>query len=40
MGYKEVNDFSLNFYLGTDREIYEKEVKVLGLLAFENKVKE
>ena len=39
IGYKDVDPEELEKYMKADRELYEEEVKVLGLVAFENKVK-
>ena len=40
MGYKEVGKDEMSEYLGIDRTIYEREIRLIGVLAFENKVKE
>ena len=38
-GYKEIALDQLKTYLEGEREIYEADIKALGLIAFENKLK-
>ena len=40
VGYKVINTEEVQTYLSAERAVYEKEIKVLGLVAFENKVKD
>jgi len=38
-GYKEVPNHKMNLYLEGERDIFEKDITALGLVAFENKLK-
>ena len=40
VAYKVINQADVQSYLTAERSFYEKDVKVLGLVAFENKVKD
>ena len=39
VGYKIISAEFVQSYMKAERTLYEKEIKVLGLVAFENKVK-